>query len=141
AKEGELTTSRWVPALLSQVDSHGSAVDGMAVTTEDARVRLNYAWTKSIGEADMSRLINAIEGLRVTISDPVVMENLVALASALVRIAGAAVQGGSEFVDLGKRIGYMMAAASGSVTELDKVEARLQDIDRALNNTGMSRTL
>lgn len=141
AKEGELTTSRWVPALLSQVDSLGSAVDGMAVTTEDALVRLNNAWTKSIGEADMSPLINAIEGLRDTISDPVVMENLVALASALVSIAGAAVQGGSEFVDLGKRIGYMMAAASGSVTELDKVEARLQDIDRALNNTGMSRTL
>lgn len=141
AKEGELTTSRWVPALLSQVDSLGSAVDGMAVTTEDALVRLNNAWTKSIGEADMSPLINAIEGLRDTISDPVVMENLVTLASALVSIAGAAVQGGSEFVDLGKRIGYMMAAATGSVTELDKVEQRLKDIDRALNNTGMSRTL
>src|SRR5690554_3535280 len=141
AKEGELTTSRWVHALLSQVDSLGRAVDGMAVTTEDALVRLNNAWTKSIGEADMSPLINAIEGLRDTISDPVVMENLVALASALVSIAGAAVQGGSEFVDLGKRIGYMMAAATGSVTELDKVEQRLKDIDRALTNTGMSRTL
>lgn len=141
AKEGELTTSEWVPALLSQVDSLGTAVDGMAVTTEDALVRLNNAWTKSIGEADMSPLINAIEGLRDTISDPVVMENLIALASALVSIAGAAVQGGSEFVDLGKRIGYMMAAATGSVAELDKVEQRLKDIDRALNNTGMSRTL
>lgn len=141
AKSGELTTDKWVPALIDQVDTLGTAVDDMAVTVDDALVRLNNAWIKSIGEADVSPLINSIEGLRDTISDPAVMENLIKLASALVSIAGAAVQGGSEFVDLGQRIGYMMAAATGSVAELDKVDQRLKDIDRALNNTGMSRTL
>src|SRR5690606_13635969 len=44
AKAGELATDVWVPALLSQTDSLGVAVDGMAVTVGDALQRLDNAW-------------------------------------------------------------------------------------------------
>lgn len=141
AKDGELTTDVWVPALIGQVDSLGDAVDGMQVTVGDALTRLNNAWEESIGKADTQPLINAIEGLTQVISDPVVMENLVALAGALVTLAATAAEGGSEFVDLGKRIGFIAANASGAVTELDRIDQQIKDIDRSIAGTGLNRTL
>jgi len=141
AKDGELTTDVWVPALIGQVDSLGEAVDGMQVTVGDALTRLNNAWEESIGKADTQPLINAIEGLTQVIADPVVMENLVALAGALVTLAATAAEGGSEFVDLGKRIGFIAANASGAVTELDRIDQQIKDIDRSIAGTGLNRTL
>lgn len=141
AKDGELTTDVWVPALIGQVDSLGDSVDGMQVTVGDALTRLNNAWEESIGKADTQPLINAIEGLTQVISDPVVMENLVALAGALVTLAATAAEGGSEFVDLGKRIGFIAANASGAVTELDRIDQQIKDIDRSIAGTGLNRTL
>ncbi|WP_162275024.1 tape measure protein [Ectopseudomonas alcaliphila] len=141
AKDGELTTDVWVPALISQVDSLGEAVDSMQVTVGDALTRLNNAWEEAIGSADTKPLIRAIEELTKVISDPVVVDNLVALASALVTLAATAAEGGSEFVDLGKRIGFIAANATGSVAELDKLDQQIKDIDRSLAGTGFNRTL
>lgn len=141
AKDGELTTDVWVPALISQVDSLGAAVDGMQVTVGDALTRLNNAWEEAIGTADTKPLIRAIEELTKVISDPVVVDNLVALASALVTLAATAAEGGSEFVDMGKRIGFIAANATGSVAELDKLDQQIKDIDRSLAGTGFNRTL
>lgn len=141
AKAGELTTEVWVPALIGQVDALGEAVDGMQVTVGDALTRLNNAWEEAIGKADTQPLVDAIEGLTKVISDPVVVDNLVALASALVTLAATAAEGGSEFVELGKRIGYIAANATGSVAELDKLDQQIKDIDRSLAGTGLNRTL
>ncbi|WP_296232351.1 tape measure protein [uncultured Pseudomonas sp.] len=141
AKDGELTTDVWVPALISQVDSLGEAVDSMQVTVGDALTRLNNAWEEAIGTADTKPLIRAIEELTKVISDPVVVDNLVALASALVTLAATAAEGGSEFVDLGKRIGFIAANATGSIAELDKIDQQIKDIDRSLAGSGFNRTL
>lgn len=141
ADDGELTTDVWVPALISQLDSLGAAVDGMQVTVGDALTRLNNGWEEAIGKADTQPLINSIEGLTQVISDPVVMENLVALAGALVTLVATAAEGGSEFVDLGKRIGFIAANASGAVTELDRIDQQIKDLDRSMAGTGLSRTL
>lgn len=141
AKAGELTTDVWVPALIGQVDALGEAVDGMQVTVGDALTRLNNAWEEAIGKADTQPLVDAIEGLTKVISDPAVMDNLVSLASALVTLAATAAEGVSEFVELGKRIGYIAANATGSITELDKLDQQIKDIDRSLAGTGLNRTL
>ncbi|TLX65068.1 hypothetical protein DN820_01785 [Stutzerimonas nosocomialis] len=141
AKEGELTTDIWVPALIGQVDSLGDAVDSMQVTVGDALTRLNNAWEEAIGRADTQPLISAIEGLTQVISDPVVIDNLVALAGALVTLTATAAEGGSEFVDLGKRIGFIAANSVGAVAELDRIDQQIKDIDRSLAGTGLNRTL
>lgn len=136
AKAGELTTDVWVPALLSQTDSLGVAVDGMAVTVGDALQRLDNAWTQTIGEADMTPLISAIEQLTAVVSDPAVMEGLLALASGLVKVAETSIQSASDFAHVGKTLGYSAALISGQVTELDKLEKQINDVDRAMRNAG-----
>lgn len=138
AKSGELTTDKWVPALISEVDTLGIAVDDMAVTVEDALVRLNNAWTKAIGQADMSPLISAIEGLTSVVSDPAVMEGLIALAGGLVHIAASALEAGSDFAHFGQSLGYGLALATGQVAELDKLNKQIKDLDRNLKNAGQT---
>jgi len=141
AREGQLTTDVWVPALISQTDTLGTAVDGMAVTVEDAMTRLNNAWTKAIGESDVSPLVQAIEDLREVISDPAVMEGLTNLASLLVSIAGIAVQSGGEVGDLAGRFGFALRQARGLTGELEEMDRQIKDLDRSIAGTGMNTTL
>lgn len=141
AKEGQLTTDVFVPALISQMDSLGGAVDGMQVTVGDALTKLDNAWQEAIGQADVKPLVDAIDELGKTLSDPVVMDNLIKLASALALLASTAVDGVSEFGDLIKRVQFTAASARGLTSELEEVDAQIADIDRSLNNTGLKTTL
>jgi tape measure domain-containing protein len=132
ASEGQLTTDVWVPALISQLDNLGAAVDDMNITVGDALTRLNNAWEDAIGKADTKPLVRAIQDLTKTISDPVIVENLVKIASAMVVLAGGAVSAASGFAELGDNIGYAAAKASGNVDKLTKLEKTLKEVNNAI---------
>lgn len=132
ASEGQLTTDVWVPALISQLDSLGSAVDGMNILVSDALTRLNNAWEDAIGKADTKPLVAAIEDLTKTIGDPLIVENLVKIASAMVYMASVAVSAASGFAELGDNIGYAAAKASGNVDKLTKLEKTLKEVNNAI---------
>lgn len=132
ATEGQLTTDVWVPAVIGQLDSLGSAVDGMNVLVSDALTRLNNAWEDAIGKADTKPLVAAIEDLTKTIGDPLIVENLVKIASAMVYLASVAVSAASGFAELGDNIGYAAAKASGNVDKLTKLEKTLKEVNNAI---------
>lgn len=132
ASEGQLTTDVWVPAVIGQLDSLGSAVDGMNVLVSDALTRLNNAWEDAIGKADIKPLVAAIEDLTKTIGDPLIVENLVKIASAMVYMASVAVSAASGFAELGDNIGYAAAKASGNVDKLTKLEKTLKEVNNAI---------
>lgn len=132
ATEGKLTTDVWVPALISQLDSLGAAVDNMNITVGDSLTRLNNAWESAISQADTEPLVQAIEELTKTVGDPVIVENLVKIASAMVYLASAAVQAGSGFATLGDEIGYAAAKASGNLDKLTKLQKTLEEVNNAI---------
>lgn len=132
ASEGLLTTDVWVPALIAQVESLGKAVDDMNITVGDALTRLNNAWEDAIGKADTEPLVRAIQDLTETVSDPLIVENLVKIASAMVYLASAGVSAASGFANLGDEIGYAAAKASGSVDKLTKLEKTLKEVNNAI---------
>jgi tape measure domain-containing protein len=132
ASEGQLTTDVWVPALISQLDSLGTAVDGMNITVGDALTRLNNAWEAAISKADTKPLVTAIQELTETIGDPLIIENLVKIASAMVYLASVAVSAASGFAELGDNIGYAAAKASGNVDKLTKLEKTLKEVNNAI---------
>ncbi|WP_158620899.1 tape measure protein [Pseudomonas sp. o96-267] len=132
ASEGQLTTDVWVPALIGQLDSLGSAVDGMNILVSDALTRLNNAWEDAIGKADTKPLVAAIEELTETIGDPLIVENLVKIASAMVYMASVAVSAASGFAELGDNIGYAAAKASGNVDKLTRLEKTLKEVNNAI---------
>lgn len=141
AAQGLLTAEVVTDALTSQLDVLRAEAESLPKTVGGAMTDLADRWNQAIGQADMTPLIEAIKQLGTTLSDPVVVDNLVRLASALSSLAAAAVSGASELTDLGKRIGFVAANAVGAVTELDKIDQQLLDIERSLNGTGLNTTL
>ncbi len=141
AAQGLLTADVVTSALVEQLGVLRTEAESLPQTVGGAMTALSDRWSEAIGQANVQPLIDAINSLGDTLSDPVVVDNLVALASALATLAGTAVDGASEFVDLGKRIGYVAANAAGMVTELDKIDQEIADIDRSLAGTGLNTTL
>ena len=141
AAQGLLTAEVVTDALTSQLDVLRAEAESLPKTVGGAMTDLADRWNQAIGQADMTPLIEAIKQLGTTLSDPAVVDNLVRLASALSSLAAATVSGASEFTDLGKRIGFVAANAVGAVTELDKIDQQLLDIERSLNGTGLNTTL
>lgn len=141
AAQGLLTADVVTTALVEQLGTLRSEAEALPATVGGAMTELSDRWAEAIGKADVQPLIDAINNLGETLSDPVVVDNLVKLASALATLAGTAVEGASEFVDLSKRIAFVAANASGMVTELDKVDQQIADLDRSLQGTGLSTTI
>ncbi len=141
AAQGLLTADVVASALVDQLDVLRAEAESLPETVGGAMTATSDRWNKAVGQANVQPLIDAINSLGDTLSDPVVVDNLVKLASALATLAGTAVEGASEFVDLGKRIAFVAASASGMVTELDKVDQQIADLDRSLQGTGLSTTI
>jgi tape measure domain-containing protein len=141
AAQGLLTASVVTDALVGQLDTLRTEAESLPETVGGAMTALSDSFDKAIGQANVQPLIDAINSLGKTLSDPVVVDNLVRLASALATLAGTAVDGASEFVDLGKRIGFVAANSAGMVTELDKVDQQIKDLDRSLQGTGLNTTI
>lgn len=141
AAQGLLTASVVTDALVSQLDTLRTEAESLPETVGGAMTALSDRWTEAVGKTNVQPLIDAINNLGETLSDPVVVSNLVALASALATLAGTAVDGASEFVDLGKRIAFVAANSQGMVSELDKVDQQIKDLDRSLQGTGFSATI
>ncbi len=141
AAQGLLTADVVTSALVEQLEVLRTEAEALPDTVGGAMTALSDRWNEAIGQANVQPLIDAINGLGETLSDPVVVENLVKLASALAILAGTAVEGASEFADLGKRIAFVAANSAGMVTELDQVDQQIADLDRSLQGTGLSTTL
>lgn len=137
ATEGKLTTDVFVPALLSQMDSLGSAVDGMNITVGDALTRLQNAWNAAIGGADVSPLVEAIQEVTKTVSDPAVVEGIVRLAGALVTLAEWSIKAGANVGTLGKDLGYIAARITGNVDEISRADKEIEKLEAALNGFGI----
>ncbi len=141
AAQGQLTSAIVTDALTSQLDVLRKEAETLPDTVGGAMTDLTGRWNKAIGQADVKPLIDAINGLGETISDPVVMDNLMKLASALALLAGTAVDGVSEFGDLIKRTQFAVASARGLTAELEEIDKQIADIDRSLQGTGLKTTL
>lgn len=141
AADGKLTSDIVIPALISQLGELGKAVDKMNPLVGDALIRLEKAWIKAIGSADVTPLVKAIEELNKTISDPQIVENMVALAGALANIAALAIKAGSGFVQAGKQIGYLMARVAGNVDELTRAEKEIEFFKAALDGFTLNSLL
>tara|TARA_Y100000782_G_scaffold115205_1_gene155587 strand:+ start:874 stop:3018 length:2145 start_codon:yes stop_codon:yes gene_type:complete len=141
AEQGLLTADVVTTALVEQLGVLRAEAESLPETVGGAMTETSDRWNQAIGQANTQPLIESINQLGDTLSDPVVVDNLVRLAGALATLAGTAVDGASEFVDLGKRIGFVAASAAGMVTELDQVDQEIADLERSLNGTGLNTTL
>lgn len=140
AKEGKLTTDVFVPALISQMDSLGGAVDGMQVTVADALTKLDNAWQEAIGQADVQPLVSAIEELAETIRDPAIVKGLVDIASGMATLAGWTLQVSKEFTIFADKVAFTAAQMAAGSEDTAKQVAELEKLKRALAEVNAART-
>lgn len=140
AKEGKLATDVFVPALISQMDSLGGAVDGMQVTVADALTKLDNAWQEAIGQADVQPLVSAIEELAETIRDPAIVKGLVDIASGMATLAGWTLQVAREFADFADKVAFTAAQMATGSEETAKQVAELEKLKRTLAEVNAART-
>lgn len=141
AAQGQLTAQVVTDALTGQLETLRKEAATLPDTVGGAMTKLADRWREAIGQADVQPLIDSINSLGETLSDPAVMSNLIALASALASLAATAVDGAAEFGDLVRRTQFAVASARGLTTELQEVDEEIRNIDRSINGTGLNTTL
>lgn len=141
AKQGELTADVVTGALVGQLEVLRKEAETLPETVGGAMTALSDKWNKAIGQADVQPLIDSINNLGETLSDPAVMSNLIALASALATLAGTAVDGAAEFGNLIKQTQFAYASAQGLTTELQEVDEEISNVQRSIQGTGLKTTL
>lgn len=140
AAQGELTAAVVSEALVSQLDVLRKEAATLPETVGGAMTALSDQWNKAIGQADVQPLIEAINELAATVSDPQVVESLVAIAGGMATLAGWTVQVASEFAKFADSVAFtasQMAAGTGETAEQVKELAKLK---RALEEVNAART-
>lgn len=135
AAQGLLTADVVTSALVEQLGVLRTEAESLPQTVGGAMTALSDRWNEAIGQADIQPLIDGINELGDTLSDPHVMDNLIRLASALATLAGASVSVVSDLVDVPKQIALIAANAQGLATELDNVDSEIAAIEKSLDAT------
>lgn len=109
AEAGELTTSRINKAMASQARTIGSEYGRLPRTVGGAMTQLANQVQIAIASADMTPLIDSIEELTETVSDPKFVEGLIDTADAIARVANAvSLVTGAVIGTAGKALGLFM---------------------------------
>lgn len=137
AAAGELTASVVSGALIQQLGKLRQEAETLPDTVGGAMVDLTDKVNKAIGQSDMQPLIEGLNSLGETLSNPVVVENIGRLVNALVTLVGLAAKGGSAFVDFGDDLAYVAARASGSVAEIDRANKEIEYLQAAKDGYGV----
>lgn len=143
ASEGQLTADVVSEALVSQLDVLRKEAATLPETVGGAMTALSDQWNKAIGQADVQPLIEAINELAKTVSDPQIVESLVAIAGGMATLAGWTVQVASEFAKFADKAAFTAAqlstgagATAEQVRELEKLKRALMEVNAA--RTGSS---
>lgn len=137
AAQGLLTADVVTSALVEQLDTLRTEAESLPETVGGAMTALTDRWNEAIGKADIQPLVDAIDKLAETVSDPVVADNLVRLAGAIATVGSAAIEAAAGTVAFAKDLGYIAARVSGNLTEIDRATKELEKFEAAANGWGM----
>lgn len=106
AEAGELTTDKVLQALRSQMDEIDKEFRSLERTVSQAMTQLRNSVEKAVANADMSELVEAIDELRATVTDPEVQQGVGHLATMAVNFVADMAKGlallGNALADLQK---------------------------------------
>lgn len=132
--QGRITGDVIYESLSSNMQLLAEEADAMPATFEDALQRVEESIKGAFRDDELMEPLNdSLLELAEVLKDPAVREGLATLAAGLATAAAAAAEGASNFAWFAKDLGYLAAAASGSVTELDRLDREIKMVDVSLN--------
>lgn len=142
SEAGELTADIMGDSLLQMGEAIDERFAELPKTIEHAVTRIHGSIAEAFRDEElMQPVVDSLNELADTLKDPDVRNGLAILASGLVGATKTAAGAASEFGALGTQVGYWAASLTGSVSELDKLEAQIKDVDRALKGSFMSKPI
>ena len=140
ATQGLLTADVVTDALTGQLEVLRKEAESLPETVGGAMTALADKWNEAIGQADVQPLIDAINQLGETVSDPGTRDSLILLAGALTQLASAAIEAGAATVSFAQDLGYIAARVSGNLLEIDRAAKELEKFEAAANGFGLLDT-
>ncbi|NLY16648.1 MAG: tape measure protein [Gammaproteobacteria bacterium] len=142
SEAGELTAEIMGDSLLQMGTAIDERFNELPKTIEQATTRIKNNIAEAFRDEElMQPVVDSLNSLADTLKDPDVQSGLANLAAGM---AGAVKTGAglaAEFGALGQQAGYWAASLSGQVTELDRLEAEIKDVDRALKASFLTRPI
>jgi hypothetical protein len=132
-EQGELSTEKVLNALQKISEDVDVRFSKIPKTVSGALTLVRNDLLATFGEADVAApLISSIEEFGATLKDPAVSQGLVSLGAGIVKLVGWIAELASGFATLGKNIGYFFADVTGQLSEVDRLERKISDLDKAL---------
>lgn len=140
--QGKITAVELYNALGGNFEMIAEKAEAMPAQFKDAMGRISEAVEGAFrDEKMMEPLVKSLLEFAEALKDPEVREGLKDLALALVGTASVATVALSEMGDLAVSAGFSLKQLGGTATDLEKLEHRLKQVNRSINNTGMTATL
>ncbi|WP_157825655.1 MULTISPECIES: tape measure protein [Pseudomonadaceae] len=140
AAQGQLTADVVAAALVAQLDTLRTEAASLPETVGGAMTNLSDRWNEAIAQADVSKLIEAINELADTVTDPAVVKGLTDIASAMATLAGWTVTAATEFTVFADKVAFTAAQLSTGSEEAAKQVAELEKLKRTLQEVNAART-
>lgn len=131
-EQGELSAELVIRGLLRISEEVDEKFAKVPLTVSGAMQQLKNDLVFTLGQADMSPLIEALGELRAVVTDPAVAQGLIALASGISKVAAASIEGVAGVANFTKWVGEELAVAVGGPAGDDLV--RLSDRIGELND-------
>lgn len=128
AAQGVITTELITRGLLTQASAIESEFAQLPKTVGDAMTQMEEQVKKAVAGADMKPLIESIDQLRITLSNPAAIEGLTNLAGGLVSIATLAAQAAAGIGGFGEALAYTFAKLTGQTTPIVELEEEIKQL-------------
>lgn len=137
AAEGKITTEQIINALIKESGTLEKEFEKIPKTAADAIQGVNNEFEKIFFGGDNSQLVEALEELKTTLSDPAVKEGILSIASALVKLAAGATETVSVLTNAVARSARTAAAVvNGTIDGYSGKIQRLEDQIQKLEDRG-----
>lgn len=136
AEKGKITTDQIINALIDRSEVLAKEFEKLPQRTDEAIQGVNNALLGIFSEGDTSALTEALNQLKETLQDPAVKQGILDIASALIRLTGAATSAISTITqavkldaqDLAAGLNDEVSGLASEVQSLERYIARLENL-------------
>lgn len=123
-------------------ESYGGAAEAARNTLGGALASLRNSITDLMAADDgLPGLTSSVNQLADQLRDPALKQGVDAFATGMATIVSLGAEGLGEFGEFGLQISRNVANLTGVLTELDRIEIQISEVDRALNNSWLGRPM
>lgn len=133
--DGELTAERVTTALAKMADEIDAEFQDMPMTIGRSMQEIRNILLDTFGSVDADPIVDALENLKKTLSDPAMQKALQNFGAGLINLAGYAIKAAAGITDLANSIGEglaKMVGGAGGASTVEGLREELADLNKEI---------